>query len=222
MTQADPRARAERQALKTREAVRRNASVFMPLVRAMAETVRGGGRLLLFGEGRLHLLADHAATDVVGRRHQDGSQLPTDVLVPSPEGAAATARRIGPLDALLCVVGDCVDPMFCSVLEHARKRGAKVLCLCIGRARLEGRADVAIDVPEPRPHRVAGLVASVLHYVSKLALKELRASPYARPRRLDNGPPRRSSGASSGLVSAVSPPAAASTRRAPSPAGASS
>ncbi len=188
---ADPRARAERQALKTREAVQKNAHVFLPLVREVAATVRKGGRLLLFGEGRLHLLADHCATDVVGRRHRDGSQLPADVLAPSPEGPAATARRIGPFDAVLAVVGDCVDPFFCAVLEAARKRGARVLCICVGRSRLEGRADVAIDVPEPRPHRVAGLVAAVLHYVSKLALHELRASPYVRAHRLDEGPPRR-------------------------------
>jgi phosphoheptose isomerase len=193
----DPRYRAERQALKTREAVRKNGPVFLPLVKAMVETVRKGGRLLLFGEGRLQLLADHAATDVVGRKHHDRSQLPADVLEPSPDGAAATARCIGPFDSLLSVVGDCEDPFFCSVLEAARKRGAKVLCICIGRSRLEGRADVAIDVPEPRPHRVAGLVAAVLHYVSKLALKELRASPFVRPQRLDEGPRRRKAASTS-------------------------
>ncbi|GIW70607.1 MAG: hypothetical protein KatS3mg102_0149 [Planctomycetota bacterium] len=208
----DPLERAERQALKTREAIQRNGPVFLPLVRAIVDTVREGGRLLLVGEGRLQLLADHAATDVVGRRHHDGSQLPAAVLSPLPEGPQAAARCIGPFDALIAIADTCEEPYFAGVLEAARKRGAKVLCLCIGRARLEGRADVAIDIPEPRPHRVAGLLASVLHYVCKLALRELRAHPLVRARRLDQGPRRpAAANGSPGLAAGHRPAAGAAS-----------
>lgn len=228
----------ERTAKRTRAAVEANGRIFRPLAEAMAEAVRRGGRILLVGEGRLHLLAQYAATEIVGRRHQSGVRLPADVLDLSLGDANAVARRIGPFDAIFAVAGNCEDALFNGTLEAARARGARVLCVCVGRARLEGRADLAVDVPESRPHHVPGLAAIVLHYIAKLALAKLAANPLVRPQRLDDGPPRAGSrpsgsrdpleasaaaGAGTGASGAAPPPSPPllEAPAAPSPAAAS-
>lgn len=190
MADVDPLERAEQNARKTRAALEQNGRVFAPLADAIADAVRRGGRLLLAGERRLHLLAEHAAGEIIGRRHGSGVQLPAGVLDMTLGDPQAIARRIGPFDAVLAVAGDCEDALFTGTLEAARARGAKVIAVCVGRARLERRADLAVDIPEQRPHHVPGLVAIVLHYLSKLALARLAANPLVRPARLDDGPRR--------------------------------
>ncbi|MHC4390103.1 MAG: SIS domain-containing protein, partial [Planctomycetota bacterium] len=184
---ADPRHRADRHAKRQKDIVRENVNVFQPFADQMVQTVRRGGRVLLVGEGPLHTLAEYCALSVVGRARSQGPQFPADPLILHKAGALATARCIGPFDALLAISNRCEEPPFIELLEAARARGAKVICLCVGPSRLEGRADVAIDVPEARPHRVPGLVATVLHYVTKLALAEIRQNPMIRPTRLDSG-----------------------------------
>jgi phosphoheptose isomerase len=158
------------------------------------QCVRRGGRIVLVGEGPLHAIAEYAATEVVGRQRSSGSQLPVDPLALDPAGAQATARCIGPYDTVLALSGTCKTPLFREILDQARSRGAKILCLCLGPSMLEGRADVAIDLPEPRPHRVPGLVTMVLHYVAKMCLQDLKADPTMRLTRLDEGPRRTGSG----------------------------
>src|SRR5207253_6720718 len=124
----------------------------------LAEAVRRGGRVLLVGEGRLHLLAQLAAPDIVGRKHKNGLQLPCDALETTGVEPASIARRVGPFDAILAIAVTCEDPLFSATLEAARARGAKIYCLCLGRARVENRVTLAVDVPEGRPHHVPGHV----------------------------------------------------------------
>lgn len=195
----DPRERAERQGVQTRAVIARNGVVFRPLVNAIVEAVRNGGRLLLVGEGDLHLLTTHAATAIVARRHQDGATLPAEVLHYKARGVDDSARSIGPFDAIVAVVGAGDSPDLEKLFAAARDRGARVLCVCLGRARLAGRADIAIDVTEPRAHRVPGLVAAVLHYVCKLAVQTLRAEPLVKARRPDGRARGRTTASKVGL-----------------------
>ena len=171
-------------------ALEENVAVFEPFADGLCEAVRRGGRLLLFGEGRLHLLAQLAAPDIVGRRHRNGMQLPADVLDVSSGDALTIARRVGPFDAMLAVASSCEDPLFAATLEAAKARGAKIFCVCVGRARVEGRVTLALDIPEGRPHYIPGHISLILHFISKLMLAKMAANPLIKPTRLDDGPRR--------------------------------
>lgn len=212
----DPIERAGRQASRTRAAVEHNGAVFGPLGEAMAEAVRRGGRLLLVGERRLHAIAQYAAAEIVGRRHRSGVQLPAEALDVSLGEPAAVARRVGPFDAVIAIARNGDEALFNGTIEAARARGAKVLCICVGRTMLQGRADVAVDIPETRPHHIPGLVAMVLHYLSKLALARLAANPLVRPQRLDEGPRKAAAAASAGAEGAAfESPSSRDSRRQP-------
>jgi len=186
----DPRERAQRHAQKTGDVTRQSEQVFEPFASAVVAAIRRGGRVLLLGEGHLHPLVEYLARAVVGRDRPTGPSLAADPIAIHPAGAQATARCIGPFDVLLGISERCEEPLFRGVLDAARSRGAKVLCLCVGPSRLEGKADLGVDIPESRSHRIPGLLATVLHFIAKLALADLRANPMVRPSRLDEGPRR--------------------------------
>ncbi len=195
----------ERRHRKVVEALEENATFFDPMVEGLAEACKRGGRILLICEGRLDLLARYLAGEIVARRHKNGGQLPADLLDCASGDPQAIARRVGPYDAILAVATTCEDALFAGALEAAKARGGRIFCVCLGRARVEGKVSVAVDVFESRPHYMPGHVAMVLHFISKRVLARIGASPLMRPTRLDSGPPRPlGSAASSSAAASVS------------------
>jgi len=172
------------------EGLEESAATFDPMVDGLSDAVRRGGRILLFGEGRLHELARYLAPEVLGRRHKNGLQLPVDILDTSSGEPLQAARRVGPFDAILAVAAGAEDPLFMGVLEAAKARGARIYCVCTSRARVEGKVTVAVDAFEARPHYLPGHVTLILHFVGKRTLGVLGANPLIKPTRLDDGPPR--------------------------------
>lgn len=156
---------------------------------AMAEAIRGGGRLIYAGAGSSGLMAMADALELSGTYGLDphrvvilmagglpGSLAGHPALPGGPEddGAAGLQAvedvRVGPADLVIAVTASGSTPYVLAIAEAARARGARVVGLANnGGAPLFSHSDIAVLLSTP-PEIVAGSTRLGAGTAQKIAL----------------------------------------------------
>ena len=157
---------------------------------AIAESFRGGGKLLLFGNGGSAADAQHAAAELVGRFQRERAALAAialtaDTCVLSSIGNDYTfervfARQIEALgrqgDVAFGISTSGRSPNVLVGLTTARERGLKTLALTGGDGGAIGRAaDTHLNVASDSTARVQEVHRTLLHAICDLVERGLFA-----------------------------------------------
>ena len=180
--QAVRRLAAESVALKQRffEA---NAGLLVAAGRRSAECLRGGGKVLTFGNGGSAADAQHLAGELVGRFLRDRAALPALALTTDPSVVTAIGNDLGfdavfrrqveahgrPGDVAVGITTSGRSPNVVQALQLARERGLVTLGLTGGGGgRLAGAVDYLIDVPHAETARIQEVHAMVVHVLCQI------------------------------------------------------
>ena len=202
--QAVRAAAAESAALQQRF-VAEKAGLLVAVGRRIAETLRGGGKVLTFGNGGSAADAQHFAAELVGRYVRDRSAWPAIALTTDSSIVTAVANDFGfdsvfrrqvealgrPGDVAVGISTSGRSPNVVQALRRARElRLVTVGLTGQGGGELAGLVDHLIDVPSvatPRVQEVHGLVVHVLCQIVEEAIAGARAGRAWRPRGGDDG-----------------------------------
>jgi D-sedoheptulose 7-phosphate isomerase len=167
------------------------ASDLQPIVGAAAavvETLRRGGKLLLFGNGGSAADAQHAAAELVGRFGRDRGALAaialtTDTSVLTSVGNDDSFDRVfarqvealgRPGDVALGISTSGQSPNVVAGLVTARARGLRTIALTGHDGGAAGRAaDMHVNVPSDRTPRVQEVHRTLLHVLCELIERTL-------------------------------------------------
>jgi len=180
--QAVRRLAAESVALKQRffEA---NAGLLVAAGRRIAECLRGGGKVLTFGNGGSAADAQHLAGELVGRFLRDRAALSAIALTTDSSVTTAIANDMGydavfrrqveahgrPGDVAVGITTSGRSPNVVQALQLARERGLVTLGLTGGGGgRLAGAVDYLIDVPHAETARIQEVHAMVVHVLCQI------------------------------------------------------
>jgi D-sedoheptulose 7-phosphate isomerase len=168
------------------------------LVAAILGTVKGGGRIFLFGNGGSAAAAQHAAAELVGRFQRERVPLPALALTTDTSVLTAVGNDYGferiferQVEALvrtgdvvigLSTSGDSINVV--RGLRAARRRHARTGAL-LGRTggRVERVADLAIHVPVTSVPLIQEMHLCLLHLVCESIDRRLTARVSRSPAR---------------------------------------
>jgi D-sedoheptulose 7-phosphate isomerase len=158
-----------------------NAGLLVAVGDRMAASLRGGGKVLVFGNGGSAADAQHFAGELVGRFLRDRPALPALALTTDPSVMTAIGNDLGydvvfrrqveahgrPGDVAVGITTSGRSENVVAALTAARQRGLVTVALTgNGGGRLKGGAvDYLIDVPHsetPRIQEVHGMVVHLL------------------------------------------------------------
>ena len=199
------RALDERAALLTTLAESDVGKELDQLVATILDTVKGGGRIFLFGNGGSAAAAQHVAAELVGRFLQERAPLPALALTTDTSVLTAVGNDYGfertferQVEALV-QAGDVVIGLSTSGnsdnvvrgLRAARRRNARTVAL-LGRTggRVGRVVDLAIRVPAASVPVVQEIHECLLHLVCESIDRRLTARVPGPPTRART-PPRR-------------------------------
>jgi D-sedoheptulose 7-phosphate isomerase len=146
----------------------------------IASSLKGGGKVLVFGNGGSAADAQHLAGELVGRFRRDRAALPALALTTDPSVITAVGNDMGyeavfrrqveahgrPGDVALGISTSGRSPNVVEALRRARSLGLLTVGLTGGGGgQLAGLVDHLIDVPHadtPRIQEVHGMVVHIL------------------------------------------------------------
>jgi len=173
------------------------AGVIGQAARLLIEALRGGGKVLLFGNGGSAADAQHLAAELVGRFQRERGPLPAIALTTDTSVLTAVANDYGfekvfsrqieamlePGDVVVAVSTSGRSPNVIEAALAARERGGKVIALCgRGGGTLAEVADVAIVVPSESTPRIQEAHIAIGHILCLLVERELDGPPEAQSR----------------------------------------
>ena len=165
-----------------------NATLLVDVGKRLAESLRAGGKVLVFGNGGSAADAQHLAGELVGRFSRDRSAWPALALTTDPSVITAIGNDMGyeavfrrqveahgrPGDVAVGISTSGRSPNVVEGLRVARDRG--LLCIGLtggGGGRLGGMVHYLIDVPShdtPRIQEVHGMIVHILCQVVEDAM----------------------------------------------------
>jgi len=149
----------------------------------IAECLRGGGKVLTFGNGGSAADAQHLAGELVGRFLRDRAALSAIALTTDSSVTTAIANDMGydsvfrrqveahgrPGDVAVGITTSGRSPNVVQALQLARERGLVTLGLTGGGGgRLVGAVDYLIDVPHAETARIQEVHTMVVHVLCQI------------------------------------------------------
>ena len=172
------------------QAMRQQAAVLETIARRIAGVLRGGGKLLLCGNGGSAADAQHVAAEFVGRYRKNRIPLPalaltTDTSILTAVGndfdfADVFARQVEALarpgDLVVGISTSGKSPNVLKAVETARRRGVATLAFTrAGGEPLVSLADLAFAAPSTDTPRVQEAHLLAWHIVCDLLEAELES-----------------------------------------------
>jgi len=160
-----------------------NAGLLVAAGRRMAECLRGGGRVLAFGNGGSAADAQHLAGELVGRFRRDRAALSAIALTTDSSVVTAIGNDMGyesvfrrqveahgrPGDVAVGITTSGRSPNVVQALQRARERGLVTMGLTGGGGgRLAGAVDYLIDVPHAETARIQEVHVMVVHVLCQI------------------------------------------------------
>jgi D-sedoheptulose 7-phosphate isomerase len=160
-----------------------NAGLLVAAGRRMAECLRGGGRVLAFGNGGSAADAQHLAGELVGRFRRDRAALSAIALSTDSSVVTAIGNDMGyesvfrrqveahgrPGDVAIGITTSGRSPNVVQALQAARERGLVTMGLTGGGGgRLAGAVDYLIDVPHADTARIQEVHGMVVHVLCQI------------------------------------------------------
>jgi len=160
-----------------------NAGLLVAAGRRMAECLRGGGRVLAFGNGGSAADAQHLAGELVGRFRRDRAALSAIALTTDSSVVTAIGNDMGyesvfrrqveahgrPGDVAVGITTSGRSPNVVQALQLARERGLVTMGLTGGGGgRLAGAVDYLIDVPHAETARIQEVHVMVVHVLCQI------------------------------------------------------
>ena len=160
-----------------------NAGLLVAAGRRMAECLRGGGRVLAFGNGGSAADAQHLAGELVGRFRRDRAALSAIALTTDSSVVTAIGNDMGyesvfrrqveahgrPGDVAVGITTSGRSPNVVHALQRARERGLVTMGLTGGGGgRLVGAVDYLIDVPHAETARIQEVHVMVVHVLCQI------------------------------------------------------
>jgi len=178
---------AESIALKQRFFAERAARLIEVGTR-IAERLRAGGKVLVFGNGGSAADAQHLAGELVGRFLRERAALPALALTTDPSVITAIGNDLGyeavfrrqveahgrPGDVAIGISTSGNSANVIAALQLARERGLVTVALTgEGGGRLRELADYLIDVPHRETPRIQEVHAMVVHILCQVVEEAL-------------------------------------------------
>jgi D-sedoheptulose 7-phosphate isomerase len=160
-----------------------NAALLVAAGARIAECLRGGGKVLTFGNGGSAADAQHLAGELVGRFLRDRAALSAIALTTDSSVTTAIANDMGydsvfrrqveahgrPGDVAVGITTSGRSPNVVQALQLARERGLVTLGLTGGGGgRLVGAVDYLIDVPHAQTARIQEVHTMVVHVLCQI------------------------------------------------------
>jgi len=160
-----------------------NAGLLVAAGRRIAECLRGGGKLLAFGNGGSAADAQHLAGELVGRFLRDRAALSAIALTTDSSVVTAIGNDMGyesvfrrqveahgrPGDVAVGITTSGRSPNVVQALQLARERGLVTVGLTGGGGgRLAGAVDYLIDVPHAETARIQEVHVMVVHVLCQV------------------------------------------------------
>jgi len=160
-----------------------NAGLLVKVGGRIAECLRGGGRVLAFGNGGSAADAQHLAGELVGRFLRDRAALSAIALTTDPSVVTAIGNDMGyeavfrrqveahgrPGDVAVGITTSGRSPNVVQALQLARERGLVTVGLTgNGGGRLAGLVEYLVDVPHAETPRIQEVHAMVVHVLCQV------------------------------------------------------
>ena len=165
------------------ERVSRNVGPALVAARAMAEALKAGGKLLVFGNGGSAADAQHLAAELVGRFQKERAAMPAIALTVDTSVLTSVANdysfrqvfvrqiealgRPGDVAFGISTSGD--SPNVEAALQAAKAQGLKTIALTGRDGGSVGRsADIHVNVPDQSTARVQEVHRTLLHVICEV------------------------------------------------------
>ena len=160
-----------------------NAGLLVAAGLRMGECLRGGGRVLAFGNGGSAADAQHLAGELVGRFRRDRAALSAIALTTDSSVVTAIGNDMGyesvfrrqveahgrPGDVAVGITTSGRSPNVVQALQLARERGLVTMGLTGGGGgRLAGAVDYLIEVPHAETARIQEVHVMVVHVLCQI------------------------------------------------------
>jgi D-sedoheptulose 7-phosphate isomerase len=160
-----------------------NAELLVEIGRRMAECLRAGGKILVFGNGGSASDAQHFACELVGRFTRDRPGMAALALTTDPSVMTAVGNDFGfaevfrrqieahgrPGDVAVGITTSGRSPNVVEALRLARDKGLLTVGLTGGGGgRLGGLVHYLIDVPHEQTPRIQEVHAMVVHVLCQV------------------------------------------------------
>jgi D-sedoheptulose 7-phosphate isomerase len=160
-----------------------NAGLLVAAGRRIAECLRGGGKVLTFGNGGSAADAQHLAGELVGRFRRERAALSAIALTTDSSVVTAIGNDMGyesvfrrqveahgrPGDVAVGITTSGRSPNVVQALQLARERGLVTVGLTGGGGgRLAGAVDYLIDVPHAETARIQEVHVMVVHVLCQI------------------------------------------------------
>lgn len=154
----------------------------------LVDVLKGGGKILVMGNGGSAADAQHFAAELVGRFKMERQALPAIALTTDTSILTAVANDYGfddvftrqiealaqPGDVVLGISTSGNSRNVVNAFEHARKVGAKTIGLLGGQGgKMKGYADLTIVVPSEETPRIQEVHSMVIHLLCDLVEKSM-------------------------------------------------
>jgi len=154
----------------------------------LVDVLKGGGKILVMGNGGSAADAQHFAAELVGRFKMERQALPAIALTTDTSILTAVANDYGfddvftrqiealaqPGDVVLGISTSGNSRNVLNAFEHARKVGAKTIGLLGGQGgKMKGYADLTIVVPSEETPRIQEVHSMVIHLLCDLVEKSM-------------------------------------------------
>ena len=165
------------------ERVARNLGPALVAAQAIAEALRGGGKLLVFGNGGSAADAQHLSAELVGRFQKERAALPAIALTVDTSVLTSVAndysfkqvfaRQIEALgrpgDVALGISTSGESPNVVAALQAARAQGLKTVALTGRDGGSVGRAaEIHVNVPDQSTQRVQEVHQTLIHVLCEV------------------------------------------------------
>jgi D-sedoheptulose 7-phosphate isomerase len=178
-----------RQSAEVTEAMSARAADIARAAAIITESFRGGGKLLLCGNGGSAADCQHVAAEFVNRLNKDRERRALPALALTTDTSCLTAyandygfegvyaRQVEAFgtagDVLLAISTSGSSPNVLAAVDAARARGIAVVALLGETGRLAGAADVAIKVPSRSTELIQQVHLAVEHLLCELVERAL-------------------------------------------------
>lgn len=164
------------------------AGLVLEVGRVLADALRAGRKVLVFGNGGSAADAQHFAAELVGRYLYDRPGLPAIALTTDPSILTAVANDMGydavfrrqveahgqPGDVAVGISTSGRSRSVVDALRAARERGLVTVAMTgNGGGHLKGAVDHLIDAPSPDTPRIQELHGLVIHLLCQIVEETL-------------------------------------------------
>jgi D-sedoheptulose 7-phosphate isomerase len=165
------------------ERVGRNIGPALLAARAMADALKAGGKLLVFGNGGSAADAQHLAAELVGRFQKERAALPAIALTVDTSVLTSVANDYSfrqvfarqvealgrPGDVAFGISTSGESPNVAAGLQAAKAQGLKTIALTGRDGGSVGRgADIHVNVPDQNTARVQEVHRTLLHVMCEV------------------------------------------------------